>query len=65
MPRRKPPADAPINSNINHFPLWVVRFGSIVQFDGMGGVDPNLFVHKMRVGCMMSPIDRSPVIESI
>jgi hypothetical protein len=57
MPRRKPPADTPSNSSINHFPLWV--------FDPIGGFDVNVFFHKMSVGCIISPIDRSPVIESI
>jgi len=64
-PRRKPPADTPSNSSINRFPLWVFRFGTIVEFDPIGGFDLNVFFHKMSVGCRISPIDRSPVIESI
>jgi hypothetical protein len=59
MPRRKPPEDTPSNSSINHFPLWVFGYGTIVLFD------LNVFFHKIFVGCIRSPIDRPPVIESI
>jgi hypothetical protein len=65
MPRRKPPADTPSNSSINHFPLWVFRYRTIVLFDPIGGFDLNAFFHKMSVGFIISPIDRSPVVESI